>query len=141
MRRLRLAALVGLSALVACKEPQPPAPRSWPLTVTFVAPSDGQVDVPTTSRVWLRATEVLSDAQVRASISLTTDTGEAAAFDVKLSGDRQAAVLAPRSPLQPGRSYQVVFVPDPAHTADMLRGLPGSKRDSNIDTWLSRYRM
>lgn len=122
MRCLRLAALVGLSALLACKEPQPPVPRTWPLTVTFVAPYDGQVDVPTTSRVWIRATEALSDAQVRASISLATDTGEPVAFDVRLSEDQQAAVLAPKSPLQPGRSYQVVFVPDPAHTADKVLG-------------------
>jgi len=118
MRRLRLAALAGLSLLVACKEPVPPVPRTWPLTFTFVAPYDAQVDVPTSSRVWLRATEALTDAKVHEVIALVTDTGEAVPFDVKLSEDQQAAVLAPRSPLQPGRIYQVVFVPDPAHTAD-----------------------
>ncbi|HYV43352.1 MAG TPA: Ig-like domain-containing protein [Myxococcaceae bacterium] len=120
MRRLRIVALVGLSALVACKEPIPPLPRTWPLTVTFVAPSDGEVDVPTSSRVWIRATETLSDEKVHASISLATDTGEVVAYDVKLSEDQLAAVLSPTSPLQPGRSYQVVFLRDAAHTADQV---------------------
>ena len=39
------------------------------------------------------------------------------------------------------RYLQLWTAHDPAHTADMLRGLPGSKRDSNIEGWLDRYRM
>jgi hypothetical protein len=112
MRRrlhLRLAALVGLSVLAACKDPPPLLPRIWPLTVTFVAPYEGQVDVPTSTRVWIRATETMDEAEVRGSLRLETDAGEPVAFDVKLSGDQEAAVLAPSSALQPGRSYRVMF--------------------------------
>src|SRR3954469_20301438 len=110
MGRLRLSlslCLAALAALSACKEPPGPVPGTYPLTVIFVAPHDGQPDVTTSTRIWIRASEALTDEQAHSAFRLATDSGEAIACDVQRSGDRQAAVLAPASPLQPGRSYQV----------------------------------
>jgi hypothetical protein len=30
---------------------------------------------------------------------------------------------------------------DPAHTVDMLKGLPAERRDAEVDAWLAKYRM
>ncbi|HZN91756.1 MAG TPA: Ig-like domain-containing protein [Myxococcales bacterium] len=120
MRRLHLCLAAALAVLSACKDPEPPGPRSYPLTVVFVAPYDGQPDVPTSTRVWIRASEALSDEKVRSTIRLATDTGEVADFSATLSEDHQAVVLAPTQPLQAGRSYQVLFRRDPGSSEEVV---------------------
>ncbi len=39
------------------------------------------------------------------------------------------------------RYLQLWTAHDPAHTLDMLRGLPESRRDTDVDVWLKKYRM
>lgn len=39
------------------------------------------------------------------------------------------------------RYLQLWTAHDPAHTVDMLRGLPASRRDAATDGWLRKYRM
>src|SRR5262245_21256007 len=114
MRPLRpglcLAVLFGWSVLPACKDrPPDPPPRNYPLTVTFVAPHDGQPDVTPSTRVWVRASGEMTEDEARAALRLTTEAGEAVDCAVTLSEDRQAAVLAPAEPLLPGVSYRVLF--------------------------------
>jgi hypothetical protein len=122
MRRLRLVLAVLAAAAIAtgCKEPLPPLPPVFPLTVTFVAPYDGQMDVPTSTRVWIRASEALTAAQASSTLRLETDTGEVVNCGVQLSEDSQAAVLAPSAPLQPGREYQVLFLRDADHGGNLV---------------------
>ena len=39
------------------------------------------------------------------------------------------------------RYLQLWTAHDPAHSVDMLRGLPPERRDAAMDAWLSKYRM
>jgi hypothetical protein len=39
------------------------------------------------------------------------------------------------------RYLQLWTAHDPAHTVDMLRGLPPERRDAAMDAWLSKYRL
>src|SRR5690349_17936132 len=98
---LQGAGLAALALILACPPAKPIEPHGTaaPLGVTFVAPYDGQRDVPASTRVWIRASEALTAEQARGLFRLTSEAGDAVEAGLQLTEDKQAVVLGPSAPL------------------------------------------
>ncbi|MBK7540103.1 MAG: Ig-like domain-containing protein [Myxococcales bacterium] len=121
-RRPAACALALWAALAACgPDAKTPAPTAQPPGVTFTYPRDGQLDVPTASRLIFQLTGEVNEAALREGCTATGSTVQGSFCVVGPSGPVEVTptVLGPRgniivasaAGLLPGERYQVYLRP------------------------------